>query len=253
MVCLVADRYVDRVANYVRFRPKYPHAILPILVDGCGLTPDAVIADIGSGTGLSSEPFLANGNVVYGVEPSAPMREAAEQLPAEYPNFVSVDGSAEVTGLGENSVDLVVAGTAFHWFDREKSRTEFHRILRPGGHLVVMWNERDQSDPLQAAYDACLRELAVDYNKVGHRNVTADKVQPFFAPTVPEYAELPNEQKFDFDSFLGRSLSSSYTPNPEHSLYTPFVQRLRMIFGEHQADGMVAFRYMVRVFFGRIS
>src|SRR5215211_3769159 len=110
-------RFSHRVADYVRTRPGYPTAVLDLLRTETGLTPAAVVADIGSGTGLSAEMFLKNGNAVIGVEPNADMRAAAESLLAGYPNFCSVTGTAENTALPDASVDLVVAGQAFHWFD----------------------------------------------------------------------------------------------------------------------------------------
>src|SRR5947209_19315196 len=110
-------RFGDRVADYVATRPGYPPAVLDILRTEAGLTPAVVVADVGSGTGLSSAMFLRNGNTVYGVEPNPEMRAAGEQLLARHRNFRSVAGTAEATTLPDASVDLVVAGQAFHWFD----------------------------------------------------------------------------------------------------------------------------------------
>ncbi len=111
------QRFSSRVEDYVKYRPSYPKAILALLRRDCGLTPASAIADIGSGTGLSSKLFLANGNRVYGVEPNPEMREAAERLLAKYPRFTSVAATAEATTLPDVSADFVVAGQAFHWFD----------------------------------------------------------------------------------------------------------------------------------------
>ena len=135
-------RFSDRVADYVRTRPGYPTAVLDILGTETGLNPATVVADVGAGTGLSAELFLRNGNTVFGVEPNREMREAAESLLAGYANFHSVAGSAESTTLPDASVDLIVAGQAFHWFDVPRARAEFRRILRPDGVVVLMWNTR---------------------------------------------------------------------------------------------------------------
>src|SRR4051794_35122333 len=110
-------RFSDRVENYVKYRPTYPTAVLGYLRDEAGLTVQSVVADVGSGTGISSELFLRAGCTVYGVEPNADMRAAADGLLAQYPAFRSVDGSAEATTLPAGSADLVIAGQAFHWFD----------------------------------------------------------------------------------------------------------------------------------------
>src|SRR5690349_16869253 len=126
-------RFSDRVENYVKARPGYPPAILPFLVAECGLTPESVIADIGSGTGLLAELWLKHGNRVFGVEPNAAMRAAGERRLADYPRFTSVAATAEATTLPAGSVDFVTAGQAFHWFDGPAAAREFARILRPAG------------------------------------------------------------------------------------------------------------------------
>src|SRR5260370_37277837 len=97
------------------------------------MTRKSVIADLGSGTGILSELFLKHGHRVFGVEPNREMRSAGERLLAKYPEFSSIDATAEATTLVNASIDFITAGQAFHWFDREKARPEFARILKPGG------------------------------------------------------------------------------------------------------------------------
>ena len=133
-------RFADRVENYVKYRPSYPTAVLTCLQEECGLRETAVIADIGSGTGILSRLFLLNGNAVVGIEPNQEMRQAGERLLADFPTFTSVNGTAEATTLPDNSVDFVTAGQAAHWFDKEKSLPEFRRILRAGGTIALVWN-----------------------------------------------------------------------------------------------------------------
>ncbi len=116
------ERFSNRVENYVKYRPGYPREVLDLFRDEMNLTENSVIADIGSGTGISAKLFLENGNEVFGVEPNAAMRGAAEEFLREFPKFKSVDGTAENTNLPDNSVDLVVAAQAFHWFDKDKTR-----------------------------------------------------------------------------------------------------------------------------------
>ncbi len=141
------ERFSDRVENYIRFRPTYPAEVLKILRDGIGLSPAWTLADIGSGTGISAQLLLTNGNTVYGVEPNAPMREAAERLLAADCNFHSVPGTAEATTLPDASVDAVVAAQAFHWFDAPRALNEIARVLRPGGWLVLIWNQWWATEP----------------------------------------------------------------------------------------------------------
>ena len=130
--------FSNRVENYARFRPYYPQAVPELLKAECGLTSASVIADVGSGTGVLSEMFLERGNRVFGVEPNEEMRKAGERLLERYPNFTSVAGTAEDTKLVTPSVDFVVAGQTFHWFDAARSRGEFARILRAGGWVALV-------------------------------------------------------------------------------------------------------------------
>ena len=126
-------RFSSRVENYIKYRPGYPPDMLDLLKKKCGLPDASVIADIGSGTGILTELFLRNGNPVFGVEPNREMREAAERLLGKHPNFTSISGTAESTTLKNQSVGFITASQAFHWFDRERARREFLRILKPGG------------------------------------------------------------------------------------------------------------------------
>src|ERR1700737_1752387 len=114
------QRFSDRGAGCLRYRPRYPEAVLDFFRAQCGLRSDHAIADIGSGTGFLSELFLKNGNRVFGVEPNEAMRQAGEEYLASYDGFSSIEGPAESTTLEDASVDFVTAGQAFHWFEPEK-------------------------------------------------------------------------------------------------------------------------------------
>lgn len=249
------ERFGDRVAHYVRNRPGYPAAIVDLLVREAGLTPASVIADLGSGTGNLARIFLERGNLVYGVEPNEAMRRAGEALLAGYPNFRSLAGTAEQTPLADASVDFVTAGQAFHWFDRDASRAEFGRILRPGGRAVLVWNDRQsKADSFAAGYEALLQTHAPEYGAACHRNVSGSaEVRAFFAPgPVSEY-HFDNVQILDFDALHGRLLSSSYAPAPTEPNYPPLLTALRRLFDDHQQDGLVRFRYDTVVFLGALT
>ena len=246
------ERFSNRVENYVRYRPGYPTAIVELLKTECGLDSDSVIADIGSGTGKLSEIFLNNGNVVIGVEPGAEMRTAAESILAGYSNFRSVIGTAEATTLADSSVDIVVAGQAFHWFDPVRSKVECKRILKPDGWAVLIWNERQtDTTPFLRAYEQLLLTLGTDYPVVRHENAS-EAIASFFAPQEPRSTSFPNCQRFDFESLKGRLLSSSYTPEPEDPRFGPMLTQLEEIFNEFQEDGFVQFDYETRVFYERL-
>jgi ubiquinone/menaquinone biosynthesis C-methylase UbiE len=247
------QRFSSRVGNYVRYRPGYPSAIIDLLRKECGLTPNSVIADVASGTGIFTRMLLENGNRVFGVEPNLEMRKAGEEYLAAYPNFTSVEGTAEATTLADHSVDLVTAAQAAHWFDRPRARREFIRILKTDGWSVLLWNERRvDSTPFLRKFEQLLLSYGTDYQSVRHER-TAEEIETFFAPSPFQVQRFESLQQFDYAGLEGRLLSSSYTPQADDVAYRPMVQELHQIFDAHQQNGRVAFEYNTLVYFGRLA
>lgn len=243
------QRFSNRVNNYIRYRPGYPADVLLTLRTN-GLLPSfATVADVGSGTGIFAQMLLDNGYAVYGVEPNAEMREAGERLLGGYAAFTSVNGTAEHTTLPDQCVDMVTAAQAFHWFDPEESAQEFRRILRPGAHAVLLWNERlTDSTPFLRGYEQLLVELATDYNDVNHMNVDASVLSRFFPSGYQKFA-FDNAQHFDFEGVKGRMLSSSYVP-AEGPVLDLMLARLRALFDTHAYNGTIAFEYTTSMYVG---
>jgi len=234
-------RFSDRVDDYVKYRPSYPREAIDAIVS---VTRAACVADIGSGTGISARLFLERGLRVFGIEPNAEMRAAAERELASFPNFTSVSGSAEATTLGDESVDLAIAAQAFHWFRPEETRAELARVLRAPKWVALLWNERLVDTDFLREYEAALREHSPDYAKVDHRNVDRARIERFFGGDF-ETRTFPNVQRFDREGFIGRARSSSYVPRTE-----PMMTALARIFDAHQKDGHVEFRYRTQVHIG---
>lgn len=245
------QRFSDRVENYVRYRPSYPQEIIPLLQREAALTPQSVIADVGSGTGISAELFLRAGCTVHAVEPNGDMRAAAERLLAHFPNFHSVNGSAQATTLPDHSVDFIVAAQAFHWFNTPETRAEFTRILRPGGHVVLIWNERKlDATPFLQAFEQLLLTFGTDYTQIRHENVTPAALGAFFSGAYATHT-FANEQRFDFDGLKGRLLSSSYAPAAGQPRHDEMITELRRIYDAYEVSGQVCFEYDTRVHLGR--
>lgn len=248
------QRFSSRVANYVKYRPSYPTAIVDLLTTECGLTSDSTVADIGSGTGLLAELFLKVGNRVWGVEPNREMREAGEQLLRGYERFVSVAATAEATTLPDRSVDFITAGQAFHWFDRSRVGAEFARILKPHGWIALIWNERrTASTPFLRAYEQLLHTYSPDYAQVDHKQVDSDVIQAAFPALAFKTRSFDNQQRFDFDGVKGRLLSSSYAPEAGHPNHEPMLAELAAIFEQHQTHGEIVFEYDTRVNYGQLE
>jgi SAM-dependent methyltransferase len=247
------QRFSSRVDNYIRYRPGYPPEVAELLRSGCELGPDSVVADIASGTGLFTRLLLEQGCQVFGVEPNAKMRHAGEQFLAAYRRFHSVAGSAEATTLAEHSIDLVTAAQAAHWFERAKTRQEFVRILKPGGWLALVWNERrTDSAPFLREYEQLLLTYGTDYQDVRHEHTTAS-IDSFFAPTPFQTRIFDNRQELDYPALEGRLLSSSYTPPPDNLKYEPMLHELRRIFAAHQKHDRVVMEYNTRVYYGKLT
>jgi ubiquinone/menaquinone biosynthesis C-methylase UbiE len=218
------------------------------------ISQSSVIADIGSGTGISTEPFLKMGMVVHAVEPNTEMRLAAESMLKSYANFNSVDATAENTGLKDRSVDVIIAGQAFHWFNREKAKQEFKRILKPGGYVVLIWNDRrtDSSDFLRS-YEDFLQACGTDYKAVNHKNVQEKEVfDSFFG--IGNYTEkwFYNYQDVDFTGLKGRVLSSSYMPNEGHTDYEYMMYCLKKVFARYQQNDRVRLDYDTKIYYGKL-
>jgi len=246
------ERFTNRVENYLKYRPSYPPEIIALLESECGLTREAVVADIGSGTGFMAELFLKHGNKVFGVEPNAEMRAAGERTLAKYPAFVSVNATAEMTTLPERSIDLIVAGQAFHWFDQAAAKREFKRILKPEGYVVLVWNGfRIETSPVVRGYHELLLRHGTDYKEVS-REIDSCNVQAFYSPRKYVHATFPFKQVFDLEGFKGRLLSASYAPQPGDSRYEEMIGELRTIFDENQSQGKVDFDYETQVFYGQL-
>ena len=247
------QRFSDRVDYYVKYRPHYPAAILPFLEDAIGLAPGWHVADVGSGTGILSRRFLDYGCTVYGVEPNGAMRRAAERWLAAYDRFHSVAATAEATTLPANSVELVTAGQAFHWFDRPAARAEFRRILRPKGAVALVYNEWGApDDPFVQAYDALFTEHGTDYEAVNKGRATKEELlHEFFGPAGYGEATFSNPQWLDWEALRGRVLSSSYAPLPGHPNYEGLSVALRRLFAAFAVDGRVRFPYQTIVYWGR--
>jgi SAM-dependent methyltransferase len=247
------ERFSDRVDNYARYRPTYPAEVVDILAKEIGLEPSWRIADVGSGTGISAELFLRNGNSVYGVEPNAPMREAAERLLAGYVNFTSINGTAEATTLPDRCVDLVLAAQAFHWFDVAAFRMEAKRVLKPGGWAVLMWNTRQlEGTPFLRAYEQFLIEHGTDYLRVRHDHGESTKLVRFFGGPY-QTRRVPNRQRLSRDGLRGRLLSASYVPGPTEPGHDAAVEAIDRLFDEHEQNGEVLIEYDMELHFSQLA
>jgi SAM-dependent methyltransferase len=201
------ERFSDRAADYVKYRPSYPSAAIDALLDGLRPAERIVAADIGAGTGISSRLLGDRGLRVVALEPGTLMRAAADP----HPRVSWIAGRAEATGLTAQCVDLVVCAQSFHWFRPVDALAEFARILKPHARLALVWNRRSKADPFTAGY----RQAIIDVG--GETAAEAMPFDPEVIPasgrfTAPERLTFPNAQRLDLEGLIGRAQSASYVP-----------------------------------------
>lgn len=245
-------RFDNRVENYVKYRPHYPPEMLDFFKTELGLGQSSVVADIGSGTGISSQPFAANGNPVCGIEPNRLMREASIEQLRNFPNFRALEGTSENTGLPDSSVDFIVAAQAFHWFRTPETLREFRRILRPNGWVALVWNERQiDSNEFLREYEEFLKKFGTDYAQVRHDNLSLENLEDFFQTKI-YLKTFKNSQTFDFEGLLGRLLSSSYMPAADDELFPEMKKTLKRLFADHSEKGKIQVLYDTNIFYTKL-
>ena len=251
------ERFTGRAATYDRYRQRYPaDTILPLLRTWCGLQRNWIIADIGAGTGMLAEVFLSNDNPVIAIEPNQEMRSVCEQLIHTWPSLEVRSGRAEATGLPNssiNSINIVAAGRAFHWFDVPLALTEFRRILKPDGWLVLISLGRDKGDdPQSRDFEHLLTHHGIDnnYARAGFR--FHENLHQHFAANH-HHAEIDGQQQLNWEAFLGQTMSLSVVPQPGHPRAETFHQILRDYFNAYASNGILTAPTKCWIDAGRLS
>ncbi len=235
---------------YAKSRPGYPTDAIDFILSHCSLTNESTLIDIGSGTGISSRLLSARGPNVIGVEPNDDMRGQAEGEGPDTENLSYIKGSAEKTSLLDNVADAVLCAQAFHWFRATEALTEFRRVLKPGGWVILMWNERDESDSFTREYGSLLRELpetaAVEVPRGSAGQALIDS-KMFSEQLLKTFS---NQQTVDEEGLIGRAFSASYAPKGKDEA-AKFTLKLRQLFDEFAQNGKVSLIYQTSVYVGK--
>jgi SAM-dependent methyltransferase len=248
------SRFSDRVADYVRYRPSYPPALLQFLAQKTGLGAASTVADVGAGTGIFTSQLLETGAKVWAVEPNPEMRAAAEAQLGARDRFVSQTGSADATGLPDRSISHITCAQAFHWFDPVTAGREFRRILIPAGWCALIWNSNlPEASEFDAGYERIKNEFGTDFKEINHQARPKERFHVLFGSAPWQKHSFPNFQTFDSDGLQGRLLSSSYAPKPGQPGHAPMLAALAELFARCQRDGQVRMEYETELFLGQLT
>ncbi len=234
-------RFADRAADYALARPTYPAPIIDALFAAPASGQFATVADVGAGTGISARLLAERAALVLAVEPNAAMRAAA----TPHPRIRWLDATGEHTDLGDASVDLVCCFQAFHWMRPAETRAEFARILRSGGRVALVWNDRDEADPFTHGYGRALSAASRGLCDRLHERVPPDLADSgLFAAERTVHAA--HGQPLSAAGLLARAMSASYAPKagPDADRLTADLAGLHARFAD--AAGLVHLRYTTR-------
>lgn len=220
-----------KTEDYEKGRPEISHEALKYLYSI--IPSDAVFADVGAGTGKFTSLIVKKGNFVYAVEPNKEMRSVLENKLQKYQNIKILDTSAENTGIPSQSVDVIVAVTALHWFDLNAFKKECHRILKPGGMVVAIYNSHKTE----------LRRATED--------PTATMATKVFFQGKCEIVEFPNPQYFPRDIYIAYRLSHSTAPRPGDQDYASVLKELNLSFDQNSIDGYYFLDYLTVMYIAR--
>ncbi|MBR4344320.1 MAG: class I SAM-dependent methyltransferase [Lachnospiraceae bacterium] len=238
--------------KYTVGRPGYAKEMIDCLYNEYGMSATSVIADIGSGTGKFARHLLERKSEVYCVEPNDDMRMEAENELYMFSNFHSIKGDAENTTLEDNAVDFITTAQAFHWFNVQRFKQECARILKDNGKAVLIWNMRDESDPLNQELYRIFIEYCPDFKGFGGGIVKDDPRIKLFFNSQYDYISFDNPLYYDREKFIARSLSGSYSLKEGDRGFDDYFKEIESIFNKYVRDGIISIGNRSVAYIGKI-
>ena len=234
------ERFSDKVAEYVKYRPNYPQTFIEYLINEVGVSPASTVADVGAGTGILTKQLGEKVNRIIAVEPNAGMRAACIEHCRDLKNFAAVAGSAEDTTLPDHAVDFIAVAQAFHWFDRSGTKREFGRILKAGGRVILVWNTKEAESGLTQETETLFRRVCPEFKGFSDgREVRPEAYADFFKDGRCDYRVFDNNLSLTLERFIGSNLSTSYAPAPDDDNYPGFVAALTGLFEKYSHNGQL--------------
>ena len=248
------EKFTNKVDDYVKYRPNYPKELIDYLTNELGMSKDSTVADVGAGTGILTKLLADKVKTIYAVEPNLNMRTACEIYCADFKSFVAIDGGAEDTNLQDKSVDFITVAQAFHWFDREKTKVEFQRVLKPGGKVILVWNRKLYGTELVQENDRLCKRLCPEFKGFGGGFETRpENYSDFFKNGLCEYKIFDNDMTFySLESFIGQALSHSALPSKGDANYQEFIDGMGEIFNKYSQKGILTMPSKTHGYIGEI-
>ena len=243
--------FSEKATDYAVARPDYPAALFELLRKCRAPNQNVVVADIGAGTGLLTEGLLKSGYQVVAVEPNAEMRQLSDSRFGKIVGYRSADGFAESIPLEPASVDLITAAQAFHWFEVERARIEFLRVLKEQGQVALIWNDRVLEDPLHVALDEVFSEFGGAKRSALVAHEDRPDVPRFFGATEPKQFSWPHEHHLEREGLLSLVFSRSYIPGRNSANAPQVANRVSEIFNFFATGETVKVQYRTVAFIGR--
>lgn len=239
-------------AHYYHYRPDYPHGIIEKLMEDINFSPGFVVADIGAGTGKLTKLFVDNGNKVFAVEPNKEMLTIADDLFKHRNNYHSVNTCAEDTNLRSESIDLISVGQALHWFDFNKAKREFLRILKKPGFALVTGNRPVFVDKKLAEEINTLtgKFCYKTYKRIDFEVIDYDEI---FKPFKTKAVIITRKIQKPVSDIIKGTLSCSFSPDEGHKDFTEFVDALRSILMKYAFNNMVRVNIETKMTYGRMK
>jgi SAM-dependent methyltransferase len=227
---------------YERGRPGYQGEVIEWLVKTLELGPGRTVLDVAAGTGKLTRELVGSGATVIAVEPVAGMRAVLERV---VPDATALAGTAEALPIADGAVDAITAASAFHWFDGPVAAAEFHRALRAGGKVALLWNRRRLDQPIHRAVD----EIIGPYRRQTpshHRGEWREPLESggLFVPAAER--QIPFEQALDPGRFVDRFSSISFVAALPDGQREQAIERLKAVAAS--ADHPIRLGYTAEVY-----
>ena len=242
------ELFTGKAAVYANYRPSYPRALKEWLLERADLE---FVADVGAGTGIFTAFLQESCRKIIGIEPNEDMRKAFQQ---KFPTLECLAASAENIPLPDNSLSLITAAQAFHWFDAEKFRRECIRLLKDNGKLLIVWN-----NAVPTGFSLEVKAVCQKYCpafKSGHAGAKTPEEGDCFLREeyfqTLEFFKTPNNMFRTEEEFLGDQLSRSYALKDDDPLYGEYLQSLRDVFQKFSKDALVSDEYETTAYFGTV-